>query len=429
MRAIRWLEMPMTRAPIPVVVQQHAEEAAALRNTRSYLVSAPHVKLHQLRRPDDRLAAHLDGLAVAGEYGSKLATAALEKLGPGETFTAAVRAIEDRDAVGLDKLLALVEALPDGQAGLISAFGWVSAASLRGITKALLESPNAFRRQVGLAACAMHRVDPGAVVAAALNDADAALRARALRVLADRGRVDLLPACMNALADQDARCACGAARAAVLLGDRRASLAALDNIASLPGPWRCRALDLALKLHAPAAAHAVLKALAQDSADVRLLIQGIGVAGNPHYVPWLMQQMQHLKLTRLAGESFSLITGLDLAYLDLERKPPDTVESGPNEDPNDDNVAMDEDDGLPWPDPDKIADWWQANGHRFAPGTRYFMGEPPSPAHCLAVLKNGFQRQRIAAAVYLCLLNPGTPLFNCAAPAWRQQRWLDAMGA
>lgn len=53
--------------PIPHIIQQHAEEAAHLRHMRSNLVSAPHVKLRHLRRLDDRLAAHLDGLAVAGE--------------------------------------------------------------------------------------------------------------------------------------------------------------------------------------------------------------------------------------------------------------------------------------------------------------------------------------------------------------------------
>ena len=54
---------------------------------------------------------------------------------------------------------------------------------------------------------------------------------------------------------------------------------------------------------------------------------------------------------------------------------------------------------------------------------RYFMGEPPSTAHCLAVLKNGFQRQRMAAAIYLCLLKPGTPLPHprlAAAGCWRR---------
>jgi len=55
---------------------------------------------------------------------------------------------------------------------------------------------------------------------------------------------------------------------------------------------------------------------------------------------------------------------------------------------------------------------------------RHFMGEPPTTAHGLSVLRTGFQRQRAAAAEYLCLLNPGTPLFNVAAPARRQQRVL-----
>jgi uncharacterized protein (TIGR02270 family) len=417
------------RAPIPVVVQQHAEDVAVLRNTRSYLVSAPHVKLHQLGRLDDRLAAHLDGLAVAGEYGSKLAATALERPGRGEAFTATVRAIEDRDVLGLDKLLAIAEAVPESLPGVISAFGWVATASLRGITKAFLESLSPLRRQVGLAACAMHGVDPGPVVDVALNDHDAAVRVRALRLIAQLGQIDKVSVCMNAVADENARCAFEAACAATLLGNRSGSVVALQKFASEPGRSRRQALGLLLKLQEPKAANATLTALAQDQACVRLLIQGIGTAGEPHYVPWLIQQMQDLKLSRLAGESFSYITGLDLAYLDLERKPPEGVDFGPNDDPNDDNVAMDEDDGLPWPDVEKISSWWQANGQRFAPGTRYFMGEPPSTAHCLDVLKNGYQRQRMAAAVYLCLLKPGTPLFNCAAPAWRQQRLLAQMVA
>ncbi len=410
---------------MPVVVQQHAEDAAMLHNTRFFLEAAPHVTLPQLRRHDDRLAAHLDGLAVAGEYGSKLAMAALDRPGRGEAFTATVRAIEDRDVLGLDRLLAIAEAVPECLAGVISAFGWVDAVSLRDITKSLLDSPSALRRQVGLAACEMHQADPGpAVVEAALRDGDAALRARALRFIARLGQVDKLSACMNALADEDPRCAFDAARGAALLGDRGASVAALYAIATVPGPWRNGALAVLLKLQKPADTHTTLKSLAQDPECLRLLIQGIGVAGDPHFMPWVFQQMQDLKLARLAGESFSLVTGLDLAYLDLEFKPPEGVDFGPNDDPDDDNVAMDEDESLPWPDVGKVTAWWRANGSRFASGTRYFMGEPPLNAHCLDVLKNGFQRQRMAAATYLCLLKPGAPLFNTAAPTWRQQQLL-----
>jgi uncharacterized protein (TIGR02270 family) len=267
------------------------------------------------------------------------------------------------------------------------------------------------------------------VVSTALIDDNAALRMRALRLLSHLGKVERLSDCVSALADKDACSAFEAACAAALLGNRDAAITALLAAAFAPVSWRKHALALLLKLQAPANARTTLKALAEDPACIRLLIQGIGTAGDPHYVPWLIQQMQDLKLSRVAGESFSYITGLDLAYLDLERKPPEGVDFGPNDDPNDDNVAMDEDDGLPWPDVEKVSSWWQANGQRFAPGTRYFMGEPPSAAHCLDVLKNGFQRQRMAAAIYLCLLKPGTPLFNCAAPAWRQQRLLAKMGA
>jgi uncharacterized protein (TIGR02270 family) len=112
----------------------------------------------------------------------------------------------------------------------------------------------------------------------------------------------------------------------------------------------------------------------------------------------------------------------------LEGKRPDGFESGPNDDPDDPNVDMDPDDGLPWPDVQKVEKWWAANGSRFQKGQRYFMGAPIARDHCIDVLKNGYQRQRILAAQYLCLLEPGTPLFNTGAPAWRQQRSLAKMG-
>ena len=255
--------------------------------------------------------------------------------------------------------------------------------------------------------------------------ADAGLRATALHVAGRCARVDLVEHCMAALADADPRCAFEAARSALLLGDRSGSLAALEAVAvDAASPFQLTALRLALKLMPNARARTLLAALAQEPARTRALIQGIAIAGDPHYVPWLIARMQDLKLTRLAGEAFAFITGLDLAYLDLERKPPEGVELGPNDDPNDANVAMDEDDSLPWPDPEKITAWWQVNGVRFASGTRYFMGAVPAPASCREALKTGFQRQRIAAADYLTLLTPGTPLFNTAAPTRRQQRLL-----
>ncbi len=192
-------------------------------------------------------------------------------------------------------------------------------------------------------------------------------------------------------------------------------------------PTRESALSLLLKLSPADESQALLRALRSGPAATRTLLRLVGASGDPHYAPWLVSHMHDDRLARLAGESFSLVTGLDLDGLHLDRPAPEDVDFGPNDDPNDDVVAMDEDDGLTWPDQGKVAGWWKANRSRFAPGTRYFMGQSPSTAHCLSVLRFGFQRQRRHAAEYLCLLKPGTPLFNVAAPAWRQQRLLAQM--
>ena len=58
---------------VPQIVQQHADEAAHLRRMRSVLLRAPHAGLLQLGRLDERIEAHLDGLAVAGPAGVALA--------------------------------------------------------------------------------------------------------------------------------------------------------------------------------------------------------------------------------------------------------------------------------------------------------------------------------------------------------------------
>jgi uncharacterized protein (TIGR02270 family) len=190
---------------------------------------------------------------------------------------------------------------------------------------------------------------------------------------------------------------------------------------------RACAFSVALQAMNVSSAHGVLERLARDPVQLRWLIHGTGIAGDALYATWLMGHMRNDKTARQAGEAFSMITGTDLVLLDFERQPPEDYRSGPNDDPGDPNVDMDPDDGLPWPDVKKVENWWAANASRFEKGQRYFMGAPVTREHCIEVLKNGYQRQRILAAHYLCLLNPGTPLFNTSAPAWRQQRLLAQM--
>jgi uncharacterized protein (TIGR02270 family) len=420
------------RAVIPAVLQQHAEDAAILHANRTLLTHAPHAKLHHLRRFDDRLEAHLDGLAVAGVQAAPYLRSELEKPSAGVCFAAAMHAISwartDVAAMAeLDRLLILGANSSAGRRGLLSAFGWSDAEHLRGVVSGLLESQSPSRRLTGIAACAMHRVDPGLSSARRFEDASAPVRARVWRAAGELGKRELVSTAAAAIVDDDPECQFWAAWSAVLLGDKHSALDVVASVGAVPGPFRARAFQLVLQTKGPQSAHGWLATIARDPANLHWLIRGAGLVGDPAYVPWLISHMGDIKTTRLAGEALSLITGLDLAWLDLEVKPPENFESGPNDDPNDPNVDMDEDDGLPWPDPVKIQAWWHSNAPRFQPGMRYFMGQPLNRDNCLRVLKEGFQRQRIAAALYLSLLNPGTPLFEWRAPARRQQRLLAQM--
>ena len=409
---------------LPRIVARHVEDAALLAHQRRALVLAPHVRLHHLRRHDDRLAAHLDGVSVAGPAGLAMCEAALAEPGYGEMFCATAAALAADAPRALYKLLALSEAVPALAPGMAEALGWVSAQYLRATIRELLVSVSPCRRALAIAACALHQVDPGAALAQAVDAADVPLRACALRVAGECGRTDLVGRCLDALADDDAGCRFWAARSLLFLGQTERAMAVLDGFASEAAPLRADALALLLKHGAAAAVEAALHGLAADPNRLRLLVQGTGIAGDPYCVPWLIRQMHDAATARCAGEAFALITGLDLAWLDLDRPPPPDVQA---EEPQDD-AATGSDADLPWPDPVRINEWWQANQHRFQPGTRYFMGQPPTPDHCRAVLRDGYQRQRIAAAEYLCLLAPGSRLFPTAAPAWRQSRWLARMG-
>ncbi len=414
--------MPAIQRPIiPAVVAQHLEDAASIRNVRSVLLRAPHVELHRLARFDERLAAHLDGMFIAGDEGYRMALAELERPALGQVFTVAALALHRGDVEQLHKLLALAAVVPDVPRALASAMGWTSAQALRGWAGPLLASADPWHQWLGLAACAAHRVDPGAALVKALKESNQV--ARAARIAAQVGRVDLVP---TLLEHQDDACAWSA----VLLGDRHAALAALRAASLGAGHHNLEALELYLLAASPDAARTAVRELASSGAPVRIVIRASGWAGDVQAIPWLVKQMSDLEHARVAGEAFSFITGADLAKLDLEIKGPQpTTPGGPNDDPDDDNVALDEDESLPWPDVALVQAWWAKQGGAMpASGQRCFMGAAVSRTHCVHVLNTAGQRQRYAAALLLCLMAPGTPLFNIAAPSRRQQRLLVGMG-
>jgi uncharacterized protein (TIGR02270 family) len=409
------------------LIEHHAFELASLHETRESLLASELGTIRDLARFDNRLAAHLDGCVLAGQHAVELLANSVASSEESGLFALAVVTIEVQDRDAWRRCVGGLQTGSKAIDDVMAALGWAGRDRLVGVVQEMMASSSSLHRKLACGACRLHRVDPGAAVFARLGDSDHVVRAEALRTAGEIGRSDVVSACTLMLSDVHPECQFWAANAAVLLGNRGAALEALRGTGLVDGPRQLRALRLALQAMSAGAAHETLRQLAKDPGQLRRLIQGSGIAGDAVYVPWLIKHMSIEKAARLAGEAFSLISGVDLGQSGLEGKQPEGFESGPNDDPDDPNVEMDPDDGLPWPDPQKVGAWWASNGSRFQKGTRYFMGAPVTREHCIDMLKNGYQRQRILAAHYLCLLEPGTPLFNTSAPAWRQQRLLAKM--
>jgi uncharacterized protein (TIGR02270 family) len=412
---------------IESIVVQHAEELEALYASRGFLSTAPHASLDDLGRLDDRIAAHLDGLRVAGELAWPICEAALAAPSVGSMSTAIVRVIESGRHDRLRQLLTTAAEAPSLRDGVVAGFGWLEPVHLRGVVASLIAAEGAFERYIGLSACALHGVDPGPELGRAVQDPDPTLRACSLRVTGELGISDLRSACADAVTHRDPDCRFWGTWSAVMLGARGHLTEALIVEASVRGPNSLRALQLAALAMNPRSFDDWLREFSMRDGSRRLAIFASGLSGNASYVPWLIGQMKDDTTARVAAEAFMTITGSERTGFDLERPQSEDFEAGPTDDLSDPDVDLNVDEGLLWPDIRKVESWWAANKNRFQEGIRYFAGAPVGREVCIDVLKNGSQRQRMVAAHYLCLLNPGTPLFNTSAPAWRQRRLLANM--
>lgn len=415
-------------AIIESIVSQHAEESAFLWLLRDAAIGEPHYSLRDLGDLDNRVEAHLDGLRIAVDEGWPFLLEGLAQQESGEIFAAAVIALEGDDQSKIEQVYAAVEAAPETLRGLISAVGWIYRDRLQGKIAGLLASASPMWRRAGIAACAVHRTDCGRYLETAIEDPDSALRARALRAVGELGRTDLGEVVQRQIGCDDPACAFWAAWSSALAGNRNAGVVGLKAIALSDSPFAAPALCTCVRVLEPAESQRWLKGLAEQGNRLRDLVAACGAVGDPVYVPWLIKQMETApELSRVAGESFSFITGADIAYEDLDGEQPEGFESGPTEDPNDDVVSMDPDEDVPWPDPEKILAWWDANKGRFQPGNRYLVGQPISEAGCQQVLRVGFQRQRRAAAVELALMANSRALFETRAPGFRQKEVLHGL--
>jgi uncharacterized protein (TIGR02270 family) len=348
--------MPATlfrsRPVLEHIVAQHAEEAAFLWHLRDGATVAPHYARRHLARLDARVEAHIDGLRIAGEAGWRMAS---EQFGArdeaGEAFVAAILALESGEAARIRPMVELADATPQVRRGLVGAMAWCAPAVLAPTVRGWDRSTEPTERLLALSACSVHRAGPGPGHEARIEDRDARVRARALRLAGELGDTSRLGACLAHLDDDDAEAAFRAAWSAVLLGDRGAALRRLSATARAPGPWRATALETALRAAGPRDGAELLRTLGHG--DARQAVMGLGHLGDPAAVPSLLTRLADPALARVAGEAFAMITGADLAFEDLdlaEAPPKSTAPATPGD----------------WPAEEEM----EAGGGRFSPLAR-----------------------------------------------------------
>lgn len=399
---------------------QYATDAAFLWLLRSLRTEAPHYTPEEIATLEQRLAEQLDGLIASINLGWRACEENLERFDEaGEVFAATVVAMHSGNLAAIQKAVEAGLGKAGKTRGLVSALGWLPRAIALPWIERLLNGKEMHHKFLGIAACSVRRENPGEILTGILKREDCRahipLHARALRLIGELRRRDLMPVLQATIEADDPTIAFWTAWSAILLG-QRAYVKDLRPYVSQSGPYQMRALQLAFRVLPAAQCREWISALAQDAApaNLRAVITATGVLGDPEAVSWLIAKMTEPALARLAGEAFTFITGIDLEKSKTAMAPPAQT-PGPNGIPDDPYVGADADEHLPWPDPEKIAALWHRHATNFKTGQRYFLGGPIAIDSLKSIVTTAYPRQRHAAALELALIDPSAPLINTRA--------------
>ena len=400
------------------IYERAAIDAAFLWHLRAIAVDQPHYTRADLVELEQRLEAQLDLLMSSPDLGWQACEATLALQQPGDAFTATAIALRSHDVSKIQTAMQAGLAAPTAFKGIASALGWLPGEIARPWIGRLLKGKDMNHKHLGVAACSLRGEDPGELLNDILQRDDCRqhtpLYARALRLVGELRRQDLMPALTASLDAKDPALRFWAIKSAILLGQHGLAKN-LRPFALTAGPYQARAIQLAFRVLPVEQGREWISAMAKDAANARAVITATGVLGDPHAINWLIGRMADPKLARLAAEAFTSITGVDLESRDLVGIPPTNQPTVPSDDPADTYVGLDEDENLPWPDASKVAALWRNHGQQFLVGRRYFLGKAPAPDWFKQKLADGTQRQRHAAALELALSDPQTRLANTRA--------------
>ncbi len=416
------------------VLALHAEDAPFLWRLRTQAAGAPHHGLDSLRRLDDRLAGHLQGLMVQPAAGWQAMLASMNEADGGQLFALACLAFGSGNAPYVSHALQLAAALPEPEAPLLAALAWLPKGTAQPWAQRMAQSSQPVWQRLALAALGVHQCVSAAQLQGALLQGDALTRLLAIRLAGEGGHAELSGPLAEVLAEGLATAADPLERAwagwsLTLLGHPSGPPALLEHV-RVAGPLAWHFTTLAMLANPMAHGREVVRDLLARPGCERLAVHALGALGDPASLPWLLARCEDPALCKLAGESCSRITGVHLEDEGLTLPP----EDAPDDDaaPPADTPALvagepaGHDADLPQPDPARLHAHLSAHSQDWVAGQRHLCGQVLTRAASLSTLRRGRQRERQAAALFLKLQQPAEALFDVQAPGRRQRQRMAA---
>jgi len=404
--------------PYKDIYEQYVDEASFLWILRSVAIEQPHYTRTDVYELEQRIQAQLDGLMTSVEDAWEICLQALELEEPGEVFTSTVIAFRSHDSIKIQKALEAGLTSDETVKGLISAMGWLPGNLVHGWIKKFFTSKDLNHKYLAIAACSVRRENPAEYLNRILERDDCKahekLYARSLRLIGELRRLDLMSSLTEGLQSDNEDIKFWAIWSSILLGNK-AEVTKLEPYILQSGPHQFNAINIAFRVMPIEQARELISKLSAAPDQIRTVIKATGVLGDPHAVNWLISLMTSPAVAKLSAEAMSLITGINLEEYGLILEASPGLEQQPNDEESDGDVALDEDENLPWPDANKVSQIWMNMGRNFIAGQRYFMGQAISQEILSNKVVNAYQRQRHAAAMELALSNSAKPLQNTRA--------------
>jgi uncharacterized protein (TIGR02270 family) len=400
------------------IFEQYVDNASFLWVLRSIAVNQPHYYPADIQELEQRINAQLDGLMTSIDAAWPLCSEALELAEPGEVFTAAVVAFRSHDMNKIQQVVEVGLSSEIAVKGLISALGWLPGKLVHSWIKKFFISKDLNHKYLAIAACSVRRENPEEYLTRILERDDCkehlALYSRSLRLIGELRRLDLMPFLEAALNSEDDNIRFWAIWSSILLG-KRDIIKGLEPYVFNPGPYQTLAINMAFRVLPLDQARVWISTLAKGDGQTRNVIKATGVLGDPHAVNWLISKMQDESVSRLAGEVFCLITGIDLEQYQLIDVSKSEQGGQDVDEIEDEAIELDEDENLPYPDYEKVKKLWMNHGRNFIAGQRYIFGKPLSSEHIKSRLFAASQRQLQASAMELSLIDSNIPMLNYKA--------------